>query len=361
MKNWLLTILAIFCLVSIAESKADGAPLSSSNLFNPNISIIGNGLALGGNDPTLPARAFSLNEVEIGFQSAIDPFARGDFFVALKPEGVEVEEGFFTWLVLPRHGLLKAGRFRSAMGSLNRIHPPETKFADRPRVFTDYLGTEGLVGNGVSVAYLLPIRNIFAEWTLELTDVWAAAPAFGDINATTGLLETGGSRQKLGVLTRIASSHDFTESLTMLGGITYAEGATDAAGARVGRILGVDLRIKHQNPREAQYRSIDSRNEFFLVHSERTTGTVNVTGFFSSIDYRINRSLLAGGRFDRSTSLAAGNPTTTSFLVYLTHQPSEFQSISLQTRLSGTGATLPNLAIFLKWTVGIGSHAAHAF
>jgi hypothetical protein len=344
-KKWFLLGFVLLSFVQGDVLMAEAAPLSSSNVFNPNISVIGNGLAFIGNDPSLPGRAFSLNEVEIGFQSAIDPFARGDFFVAFKPEGVEVEEGHFTWLVLPGHGLLKAGRFRAAMGSFNRIHPPETTFADRPRVFTDYLGEEGLVGNGLSVAYLLPIRNIFAEWFLEVTDVWAAAPAFGDINATTGALTTGGSRNQLGYLTRIASSYDFAESLTMLGGISYAVGASDAVGSRTGRILGVDLRLKYQRPQEAQYRSIDFRNEFFLVHSERTTGTANVTGFYSSVDHRMSRTLLTGGRLDRSTSLAVGNPVTTSLLAYLTHQPSTFQSISLQGRVSGIGAAIPNIAM----------------
>ena len=69
------------------------APSSSASIANPAISVIGWFQGVAGNDPTLPSEPFALPEAEVGFQAAVDPFSRADFFLSAGPEGLDVEVG----------------------------------------------------------------------------------------------------------------------------------------------------------------------------------------------------------------------------------------------------------------------------
>lgn len=87
---------------SLSLPLAPGASaLKSSNLLNPNISVIGWLQGEAGRrrlDPgTEASPAAQLKEAELGFQSIVDPYARGDFFISVNGEGqVDLEEGYLT-------------------------------------------------------------------------------------------------------------------------------------------------------------------------------------------------------------------------------------------------------------------------
>jgi hypothetical protein len=89
-----------------------------------------------------------LNETEVSLQATVDPYARADFFLsfARDPEtgkyGVEVEEGYLTTLSLPARLQLKVGRFRSAVGRVNTVHPHALPFIDMPNAYVNYFGEE---------------------------------------------------------------------------------------------------------------------------------------------------------------------------------------------------------------------------
>src|SRR4029077_5706311 len=74
-----------------------GAGGAAAKALNPDISVIGDFIgALGGNSQQntvslQPIPAFQMHESEIGLQSIIDPYARGDFFISFGEEGVNLE------------------------------------------------------------------------------------------------------------------------------------------------------------------------------------------------------------------------------------------------------------------------------
>ena len=108
-----------------------------------------------------------MHESEIGLQSIIDPYARGDFFISFGEEGVNLEEGYITFTALPRSFVAKVGKMRSAFGKVNTLHNHVLPWVDRPLVTTNLVGGEdGIDDAGFSVERILPApKGIFLEAT----------------------------------------------------------------------------------------------------------------------------------------------------------------------------------------------------
>ncbi|HEX5217051.1 MAG TPA: hypothetical protein VFV98_16425, partial [Vicinamibacterales bacterium] len=83
------------------QAPISAAPTQSSKIFNPDTSVIGNFVGVGGKNPFNTQPAFQLSEAEVSFQAIVDPYARADFFLSAGPEGLDVEEGYITFTSLP--------------------------------------------------------------------------------------------------------------------------------------------------------------------------------------------------------------------------------------------------------------------
>ena len=149
------------------------APRSAPST-NPNMSVIGDFRAAY----TSPARRHfdaEFHEAEVAIQSVVDPYARADFFLSVGRNetgkfALDLEEAFLTTMDLPAGLQLKAGKFRSAFGKVNIVHPHALPFIDGPNVSVHYLGEEGLNDEGISVSWLVPNPyEFYQELTFELT------------------------------------------------------------------------------------------------------------------------------------------------------------------------------------------------
>src|SRR5471030_749485 len=94
---------AVPCFAADVQS---ASALQSSNLLNPNISVVGWFQAETGHPHPGPGQdaepPLQLKETEIGFQSIVDPYAKADFFLSLDKDGAaNLEEGYLTWFHLP--------------------------------------------------------------------------------------------------------------------------------------------------------------------------------------------------------------------------------------------------------------------
>ena len=106
-----------------AEPTPTGGGASAfAKVFNPDISVIGNMLGAAGHNPVEDGPALEMSEAEASFQAIVDPYAKADFFIAVGPDGAELEEGFITFNTLPGHFLLKAGKLRANFGKVNTQH-----------------------------------------------------------------------------------------------------------------------------------------------------------------------------------------------------------------------------------------------
>ncbi len=136
------------------------------NALNPELTITGD-VRASAYDPGPQVDNFSLAEVEIGFQSALDPYSTAKVFVGLRDGEAEVEEGYVYWSGLPGHTRLDVGRFRQTVGELNRWHAHALSEDEYPLVIRRFAGDEGLAGDGLSLYWPLPFSG--AGGTYELT------------------------------------------------------------------------------------------------------------------------------------------------------------------------------------------------
>jgi hypothetical protein len=125
----------------------------------------------GKHDPR--QRGFSLNQLELSFQGAVDPYFRAEAYLVFQidDEGetnTEVEEAFATSQALP-FGLddmgfeIQAGQFFTEFGRNNPSHPHTWAFVDQPFAITRFLGGDGQRAPGVRIGWLTPL-----PWFSEL-------------------------------------------------------------------------------------------------------------------------------------------------------------------------------------------------
>jgi len=330
-----------------------GAP-GSSSVANPSTSVIGWFQGVAGNDRSLQDQPFMLREAEIGFQAAVDPFTRADFFLSAGPEGLDVEEGYIVWLALPGSSQAKVGEFRADLGKFNRTHPPETPFADRPLATVAFLGDEGLSTTGVSLSTIVPN---------PLGLYWDATANLGTPpdSAVSPLFQPD-TRSDLLVLGRTSAFVPLRESADLNLGVSYANAVANPAlrgeGNRAQVAVG-DLTLHWKNPRRSIYRSLLAQAEL-LVEQGSDAGAKRRSGWFGYAVYQFARQWKLGARADwtQAPGLAAHERGVLALLIW---QPSEFSSLSVQgRRVRGFDGADRDAAMF-KWTFNIGPHGAHPY
>jgi hypothetical protein len=331
------------------------APSQSASITNPAISVIGWFESVAGNDTTTQSDAFALREAELGLQAAVDPFTRADFFLSAGPEGLDVEEGYITWLAMPGGGQAKIGKFRADLGKFNRTHPPETPFADRPLAAEAFLGEEGLAVTGIAASALLP-NPADLYWDV-VANVGTApsqnqSPLFGP-ERRDDLLALG----RTSVFIPVRESTDLNLGLSYANARSHPDLRAEGERAQVG-VLDVTLHWK--NPRRSIYRSLIVQGEL-LGERGSADGAPTRHGGYGYAIWQVARQWKVGARLDR-TEAPGTSDLHNGALALVQYQPSEFSTLSLQLRRVHDDATRSDRdAAFFKWTFNIGPHGAHPY
>ncbi len=145
----------------------------------PDISVIGNNigrfLSVKGDKDR---NRLQLGEVEIGLQQPIFPGIRFDAFLNAGADngfaaGFEEAYASFSKVgTLPFGGLL--GKKRVDFGKINPIHPHARNYVDQPAALAYLVDPDSLNGNGGSLNYTVPLKDLFANFELGL---WNLSPA----------------------------------------------------------------------------------------------------------------------------------------------------------------------------------------
>ena len=340
-----------------APPPSGGAASQTSNYFNPSISVIGNFLAVAGRNPVEDLRNFDLRESEVAFQAVVDPYARGDFFVSLGEEGVEVEEGFVTFTALPAQLLARVGRMRVAFGKVNTLHLHVLPWADAPLPIVNLLGgEEGWKGTGVSIARLLPMpADIFSELTLQ---------AFR--GEAENLFEAP-RRSALAYNAHYRIFHDLSEATNLDLGFSYGLGPNSTSTpdrTRWTHLEAIDATFRWKPLRTATYRSAILRGELFRSRRDQPSdegGRQTARGWFVSGDYQLAKRWFVGGRVESSDRGDAASRRDTGQAATLTFWPSEFSQVrgELRRRKYAEGITATEALLQLQFAIG--AHGAHPF
>jgi len=318
-----------------AQPKAPSgtAGRSNQNVLNPEISVTGTVL-LTARDESPQRDNAELREVEVSFQSALDPYSTAKIFLTFSEDEIGVEEGYLYWVGLPGRIRVDAGKIRQQLGDLNRWHAHALPESQYPLVYQRFLGEEGLAGVGVSLYTTLPLS--IAGGTHE---VWLQGTT-----AESDPLYAGGTQPSL--LGRFQSFWQLTRSTYMQLGVTGVGGNNSDADLR-SRLAGLDFRLTYRPPDAATRRDITFRAEGYRLHATEAGQTTNRYGAFTDLQVRTSRRWVFGARYDWVEAPRGVNdrewritPTVTwwqSEFVYLRlegeHRQSDLEGTSNQLRV----------------------------
>jgi hypothetical protein len=334
-----------------------GAGGSAAKALNPDISVIGDFIgALGGNSEQntvslQPIPAFQMHESEIGLQSIIDPYARGDFFISFGEEGVNLEEGFITFTALPGSFVAKVGKMRSAFGKVNTMHNHVLPWVERPLVTNNLVGGEdGIDDAGVSIERILPApKGIFLEATGQV------------FRGDSGDVFQSSQRSDVSAVAHLRGYHDINESTNLDLGVSYARGHNDLGTDFLTHLYGVDATLRWKPLRRSIYHSFVARSEFIWSDRQQLPATQKSFGYYASADYQLARRWFVGGRFDHSDRSRDDALTDKGGSVTLTYWPSEFSQLRGQYRFTHYANNIDANEFFMQLIFSLGAHGAHPF
>ncbi len=205
-------------------------------------------LQTGGHDPA--QRGFTVQNVEVVFEGAVDPYFRGqaNLILQITPEGetvVELEEVYATSTSLPGGLQVKAGQFFTELGRLNPTHPHNWDFVDQPLVNGRFFGPDGLRSVGARLSWLLP-TDYYSEALITIQNSQGETlSSFRSVPGETlfgrEILESEVSTlSDFLVVPRYAASFDLSATQTVLFGASAALGPNGTGDAGRTRIYGVD-------------------------------------------------------------------------------------------------------------------------
>ena len=338
-----------------------GAGGSAAKALNPDISVIGDFIgAAGTNDAPLlaPQQAFpslQMHESEIGLQSIIDPYARGDFFISFGEEGVNLEEGYITFTALPQSFVAKVGKMRSAFGKVNTLHNHVLPWIDRPLVTTNLVGGEdGIDDAGVSLQRIIPApKGIFLEATGQVFR--------GDSGDENSPVFHATDRGDLSTVEHLRGYKDITESTNVDIGLSYSRGHNDVGSDFLTQLYGVDATVRWKPLRRSIYHSFIGRSEFIWSQRQEIGQEQRGFGFYTSADYQLGRRWFVGARYDRSDRARFANLTDKGTSVVVTYWPSEFSQVRGQYRYTDYAEGIKANEFLMQLIFSLGAHGAHPF
>ena len=348
---------AAFAAATVQGPNLGGAGGSAAKALNPDISVIGDFIgALGGNSQQnavslQPIPAFQMHESEVGFQSIIDPYARGDFFISFGEEGVNLEEGYITFTALPGSFVAKVGKMRSAFGKVNMMHNHVLPWVERPLVSNNLVaGEDGIDDAGFSIERILPApKGIFLEATGQL------------FRGDSGDVFHSSQRSDVSTVAHLRGYRDITESTNVDLGISYARGHNDLGTNFLTHLYGVDATVRWKPLRRSIYHSFVGRAEFIRSDRQQFPTTQKAFGFYASGDYQLARRWFLGGRYDHSDRSRDAAVTDKGGSIVLTYWPSEFSQLRGQYRFTRYANNIDANELFVQLIFSLGAHGAHPF
>lgn len=332
-------------VIDVVQNQA--AP-GAGKVFNPDIAVIGNFVSKMGDVNEFDERpSASLAESEIAFQAFVDPYAQAKFFLAVGPEGAEIEEGLINFIALPHDLTVKVGKLKANFGKVNLLHTHAKPWIDSPLVLNNFFGGEGLADSGVSVSRIFPNRlNVFVEATGEVYS--------GDAE---GVFESQ-NRNDLFYLGHLKAYHDLSEQSNLEIGTSFARGTLPESGGN-SEFGGLDITYRYKPLERGLYRSFISRTE--LIANRRTGSDDHAFGFYTSADYQFAQRWFAGIRLDRADHADDPSLTDRGASLSLTFWPSEFSQLRAQGRRIryGNGPSVNELLMQVQFSIG--AHGAHSF
>jgi hypothetical protein len=366
-----------------AQQPGQGGPTNARLL--PDISAVGD--LVGDLSPKGSTQEggerFSVREVEVAVQAAVDPYFRGDIFLGISDlEKISIEQAYLTATSLPWGLEVRLGRYLMPIGKQNTTHRHDLHTIDYPYVIQRFFGAEGLKGTGIYAARIFAPFGFYQELIVTAVDRFGEAPE--------GLATIEPVNKKLGGLGysgRLRNYWDLNEASNIelsFSGITGKReqpvlGASESLATPARQsVYGADFTYRWRPLQQGLYKSFILQAEFMQQVNERDPtlelpddvfpgGLLyggpnrNFAGGYAFARYQLTPRGFLGARFDTFQDEAAAGRTSTAASGYLEYFPSEFSKlVAGYERYSPAEGSASN-RILLQASFALGPHKPHPF
>ncbi|MDY6943941.1 MAG: porin [Pseudomonadota bacterium] len=411
---------------SAAASRSTLGTVSSGSAFNPQMSLIldgnyyhdnaeNNGAETlaeafvagrghghddhdGGHMHGGAENGFNLREAELWLSATVDPYFDAQATLAIEEGGeVELEEAFLETRFLPAGFKIKAGKFFSDIGYVNRQHPHEWDFVDQNLAYQNLLGGN-LTDTGIQLTWLpdWPVYSLFGIEAFQ-----------GDQAQFGALVEDEEEREELSLADEDDGPRLFTGFVKIAPDLGYSHAlqlGLSVAHARQSQLIGeideeeaglegdetlwgFDAVYKYDSPASYGAGDFVVQGEYLFSHKDLDVTAFDpnpslvggqrefeTDGAYLQGWYGIAPRWQLGLRYDvlgitNEVSGAGGAENFDSsdrWTVGLTYRPSEFSLLRLQAATADvvTGEDGDSESfdyLYLQYIVSLGAHGAHKF
>ncbi len=355
---------------------------------------------LQGGDHDPKRRGFTLQQAEISFFGAVDPYFNAEAHIVYKEDGVELEEAYATTTQLPYSLQFKGGYYLTEFGRTNPQHPHQWPWLDEPVVNSRIFGPDGNRGVGGRVSWLAPLpwfSEVFAgmqnpDDATERSFMGGETPASGPpltIGGRPAVARTTRSLADFLYAVRWVNNWELPEATMLQFGVSAAFGPNNTGPTGRTEIFGADLLVKwHERVRAIP--SLVWQTEVIArrYHADAAVDPVSaglipadllrdwgicsqvVVGFQPrwAAGFRAEYATGAGDSYQVGTGLVSHDADPTRDNRYrlsplLTFNPSEFSKFRLQYDFDHSAAlpTHDAQSVWLGFEVMIGAHPAHNY
>lgn len=275
-------------------------------LLLPDISVIGTFIGHTGNDKRDGDRdRLKLDSLELALQSYIYPGMKAEAFVVSDDSGTHVEEGYVTVQNLGVKGIpltAVVGRRKVPFGRVNQLHNHSWLYIVQPKVLSNMVASESLVGDGAYLSYLFPTKTF-----LQLdAGFWTAAdqPVFDTQDPSVSVVTSPGSgiADKFHTLRVWTANEIFGGTLELGGSYAHGDGGsyTNIDGNMISptvTLSGADLTYRREGLNAQRFLL---RSEFVQHHQSGNGYSKTVNGYYVFADQRLDTEREIGIRYDWS-------------------------------------------------------------
>jgi hypothetical protein len=375
-----------------AQAGADSTarPAAAQGVINPrllpDISVVGDLIAdMSPKGSTQEGgQRFSVREVELALQAAVDPYFRGDVFIGFSDEeGAAIEQAYLTATALPAQLEGRIGRFLMPVGKQNTTHRHDLHTIDFPYVIQVFFGPEGLKGTGLYASRVFSPFGFYQELIATAVDRFGEAPEETTADAAPNRRLSG-----LGYSARLRNYWDLSQASNLelsFSGITGRREqplagsfqGINAVNARQS-VVGADITYRWRPLQQGLYKSFIAQAELMRQSNETpdiagdydfADGTpIPFAGPTGSFDggyvftrYQTGRRSFIGARYDFLEDPARDGASTSAVSGYLEFFPSEFSKL-----VAGYERYMPKgdkslHRIILQASFALGPHKPHPF
>jgi hypothetical protein len=353
---------------------------------------------VGVGDELNSRNGFNLNYGELAITSTVDPYFDVTGIFHIRPDGLEMEEGFFITRNIPYGFQIKGGKFLSGFGRINEQHAHYWNFASIPLVYKAFFGSEGLNEIGAQVSWVAPIDQylMFGGEILQGENENSfGVNGFNDPLNVSNIASSNGPNL---AICFVRTSFDLGD-IVCLAGISGAFGkhrlnngfdANNHSGyASYGntRIVGGNVNIKYLLSSD---QDITFQTEYLyrtmtgdlFYRGDDTTVVRNIldqkqSGLYSQLVFKYSTNWKIGIRYDalvkndiEHNSIKQDNPTSFPQITgMLEYNPTEFSRLRLEyiydrskyLEIEEGYSQKTSSTILFELNLVIGAHGAHSF